>query len=308
MATKHSLTLALPRGFRCDDILAIHKRDPQEIAERVIDAYLAKGLLWRGSPAQLSLHFSPTKVRAQLLTDGLRQAGDKPLFAGIVSRMLGLNQQIEAFEKQYAEHPQLGKLIANNAGLRVPLAATPFEALTWAITGQKISLRAAVSLRRKLIQAANLRHSSGLLCYPGAVQISAMADDVLRQAGFSATKASTLQSVSRLVAEDRLPLDAWALNFPGGEVIRDQLLAIRGIGPWTVNYTLLRGYGWLDGSLHGDAAVRRGLQTLLASPEAISESKAEKWLAAFSPWRALIGAHIWAAQSSAAPTTGSRFE
>jgi len=30
--------------------------------------------------------------------------------------------------------------------LRVPVAATPFEALTWAITGQQISVAAAVSI------------------------------------------------------------------------------------------------------------------------------------------------------------------
>lgn len=155
-------------------------------------------------------------------------------------------------------------------------------------------------MRRKLILAANLRHSGGLLCHPGAQQIVSMPEETLRQTGFSTTKARTIQAVSRLVADGELPLDAWALDFPGANVMREQLLAVRGIGPWTVNYALLRGFGWLDGSLHGDAAVRRGLQTLLNSPDKVDERTAEAWLAQFSPWRALIGAHIWAAQSSVA--------
>lgn len=292
--------LLLPRGFRCDDILSFHRRDPQKIAERVSDASLEKGILWHGASTRLSLVFTPKQVRALLHTDGSPLKSDKPLFAAMVSRMLGLHQQIEVFERRYAGHPQLGRLIANNPGLRVPVAATPFEALTWAITGQQISLSAAVSLRRRLILAANLRHSSGLLCYPDAQQIAVMSHQSLRQAGFSVTKVRTLQTVSRLVTDGALPLDDWALNFPGDEIVRDQLLAVAGIGPWTVNYTLLRGYGWLDGSLHGDAAVRRGLQTLLESPEKIDQSKAEDWLIPFSPWRALIAAHIWANQSSMA--------
>jgi len=300
MSTQYTLTLALPPSFRPNDILAFHRRDPQEIAERVSDVFLEKGMLWREAAARLSLCFTPKQVQAHLHIDDSPQDGDQSLFAAMVNRMLGLHQQIEALEQRYAEHPQLGSLIANNPGLRVPVAATPFEALTWAITGQQISVSAAVSLRRKLILAANLRHSSGLLCYPGAQQIAAMPQETLRQAGFSATKTSTLQTVSMLIADGALPLDAWALNFPGAEIVRDQLLAVRGIGPWTLNYALLRGYGWLDGSLHGDAAVRRGLQTLLGLPDKINEKKTEDWLSPFSPWRALISAHIWATQSSMA--------
>ncbi|MFA6100505.1 MAG: hypothetical protein WC750_06600 [Patescibacteria group bacterium] len=79
--------------------------------------------------------------------------------------------------------------------------------------------------------------------------------------------------------------------------IHEQLLRIRGIGPWTTNYALLSCFGWLDGSLHGDAAVRRGLQLLLGFLEKVTEDQAKEWLAAFSSWRALIAMHIWVLQS-----------
>ncbi|MDH1902221.1 AlkA N-terminal domain-containing protein [Comamonas aquatica] len=300
MSTTFTLTLALPAGFRPQDILAFHRRDPQHTAERVGDAVLEKGLLWGTSAARLSLRFTPQQVHADLHVDGTAPDSDQALLAAMMGRMLGLSQQVEAFEQRHAQHPQLGALIARHPGLRVPVAATPFEALTWAITGQQISVAAAVSLRRKLILATGLRHSSGLHCYPGAEQIAALPPQALRQAGFSAAKTQTLQAVAHLVAEGAVPLDAWALRFPGEQAVREQLLAIRGIGPWTVNYTLLRGYGWLDGSLHGDAAVRRGLQTLWGRPDKVSQQEAENWLTPFSPWRALVGAHLWAAQSSTA--------
>jgi len=90
-----------------------------------------------------------------------------------------------------------------------------------------------------------------------------------------------------------LPLDDWLL-LPNAELIRERLLAVRGIGPWTVDYVLLRGFGWLDGSLHGDAAVRRGLGRLLGQAAAPDEQAARSWLTPFSPWRALLAAHLWA--------------
>ena len=71
------------------------------------------------------------------------------------------------------------------------------------------------------------------------------------------------------------------------------LLRIRGLGPWSVNYTLLRGYGYLDGSLHGDVAVQKALQQLLAWNERPAAKATRDWLAEFTPWRALVAAHLW---------------
>jgi len=291
--------IALPPGFRAEDILEFHRRDPQAFAERVAPGRLQKGLLVNGEAACLSLGFHPEHVDAELAIDSRSTAANEKALTLLVCRMLGLTQRIEVFEQEYRQHPQLGPLVARQSGLRVPLAATPFEALTWAITGQQISVGAAVSMRRKLIKAAGQIHSSGLACYPDAAQLAQLTEADLRAAGFSANKAQTLITVSTRVLSGELPLDAWQENLPV-DTLRERLLDIRGIGPWTVNYTLLRGFGWLDGSLHGDVAVRRGMQILLDRPDKISEKAAQQWLAEFSPWRALLAAHLWALKSLAA--------
>lgn len=283
--------LALPAGFRPADILAFHGRDGQSVGERCHHDRLAKGLLWQGRPACLSVIFAGAAAEAEVAVDG-GVAAAKAL-ATHVRHLLGLDQPVEAFEQTHAGHPQLGPLLARQAGLRVPQTATPFEALAWAITGQQISVGAAVSLRRKLILATGLRHSGGLYCHPDAAHVAALDAASLRAAGFSGSKTQALLAVSRLVADGELPLDDW-LTAPDAELIRDRLLAVRGIGPWTVDYVLLRAYGWLDGSLHGDAAVRRALGRLLGCAQPPDEKAARTWLAPFAPWRALLAAHLWA--------------
>ena len=55
---------------------------------------------------------------------------------------------------------------------------------------------------------------------------------------------------------------------------------LKGIGPWTVDYALLRGFARLDGSLHGDAAVRRQLQRACFGAEENSHSRSCARLAA----------------------------
>jgi DNA-3-methyladenine glycosylase II len=299
MSSQLACSVALPAGFRPGDILAFHQRDAQQVAESVSACGLRKGLLWNGLPACLSIEFQTGQATAVLAMDGEFGAACPALFEAMLWRMLGLSQDVRAFEQRYQNHPQLGALLARQVGLRVPVAASPFEALTWAITGQQISVAVAVSLRRKLIIAAGVRHSGGLLCYPAAPQVAALSLQTLRQAGFSASKSQTLLTLSGLIVDNQLPLDAWLQSLPI-ELMRQRLLAVRGIGPWTLDYSLLRGFGWLDGSLHGDVAVRRGMQRLLDTPEKISEAQAQIWLAEFAPWRALVAAHLWAMHANSA--------
>jgi DNA-3-methyladenine glycosylase II len=188
-ATQISTQIELPPGFRPEDILAFHRRDAQEVAERVEGDTLSKGLAWRGKPAVLKIGIEPGNAHVVFSLDG-EEAPDAREVEALARRMLGLTQGIEAFEAHYRDHPQLGALVVRNAGLRIPLSASPFEALTWAVTGQQISVVVAVSLRRKLIQAANLQHSSGLLCYPDAHTVSRLDFEQLRAAGFSRTDAA----------------------------------------------------------------------------------------------------------------------
>lgn len=295
-ASTLSCRIQLPADFRAADILAFHRRDPEEVSERVDGSLLRKGLIWQGQPAGLEIHFRKASAAVSLALDGGPLAdGDREALRGMVRRMLGLNQDVGAFEQRHRGHPELGRLIDANPGLRVPVATTPFEALSWAIIGQQISLGAAVSVRRRLIRTVGPRHNSGLYCYPDAGTVAGTPEAALRGAGLSGSKVRSLLELSEQIDTGRLPLNDWA-DEPPVETIRERLLAIRGIGPWTVNYVLMRGYGWLDGSLHGDLAVRRRLQALLGRDEPPGEEETRRWLAPFSPWRALVAAHLWASQ------------
>ncbi|MGR2682000.1 DNA-3-methyladenine glycosylase family protein [Chromobacterium haemolyticum] len=297
-STSLSLSLSLPADFRREDFMAFHRRDAQELSERVTAQSLRKGLLWRGAPACLSMDFDADAVRVGLDADAPPRDADETVLIGMARRMLGLEQPVADFERAHRGHPQLAALLAARPGLRVPQTATPFEALVWAVTGQQISVHAAISLRRRLMLLVGNRHSGGLLCHPSPCQVAALEPDQLGLAGFSRAKTRTLLELSRQTADGSLPLQGW-LDGGAPEEIAARLLAMPGIGPWTVSYALLRGYGWLDGSLHGDVAVRRGLQRLLGKAEAVSPRETEQWLQGFAPWRALVGAHLWAMQTAA---------
>jgi len=294
-----TVRLALPAGFRRAEVLALHGRDPLQTADCTDADSLCKGLVWRGRPAVLSVLFRTDHVVAKLMIDGAAEADESAALVAMVRRMLGLDQAVAAFERCHRHHPALGALIAAQSGLRVPQAATPFEALSWAVIGQQISVRAAMAVRARLIRAAGIRHSSGLYCYPDQGRLAALNSDALRAAGLSRSKAETLRTLAQAVEAGALPLDHWLATATPADDIRTNLLALRGIGPWTVDYALLRGFGHLDGSLHGDLGVRRALQRLLGMAQPPGPDATARWLAAFSPWRALVAAHLWAFAASA---------
>lgn len=288
-----SIEIALPADYRTSEIIAYHLRDPLQTSERWQDGVLYKGLTWQGEAACLSLGFNADRVTARIDTTG--PDTERAQLDSLLRKMLGLDQDITRFESMALQHAQLGPLVARQQGLRVPVATTPFEALVLAILGQQISVQAAISIRRRFIQATGRRHHSGLWCHPDAHTLAAVSPDTLRGAGLSAAKTRTLLAASTAILQGELRLPE-NLNGNAAPILREQLVAIRGIGPWTADYTLLRGYGWLDGSLHGDAAVRRSLTNLLRNSEPVSADYTRDWLAEFAPWRALAAAHLWAAQ------------
>lgn len=324
MPTQNTLEcrLSLPEHYRWQEFIAFHRRDVSQSAERldVPAQQLLKALHWRGSPALLALNWQSGEVRAQLhLSQASHDEQAEQLdLQAMVQRMLGLAYPPSALEQAHGSHQELGPLLARQRGLHVPAAPTPFEALSWAIMGQQISVAVAVALRRKLIALAGVPLSpaiekavpqaQGMQAYPEAAQVAELDIESLRAASFSQAKAATLLAVARAVQSGELPLDDWAQHSAQGrwdaaavQQVEQQLLAIKGIGPWTVNYCLLRGYGWPDGSLHGDVAVRKaiGLLTQTEKPDAAKPDalQARIWLDQFQPWRALVAAHLWASLS-----------
>ena len=289
-------TISLPENFRLKDFLSFHGRDAQGVSEKIDANSLSKGIVCLGFPARLRLKFENEQVSIALDIDSPSPLDASPMVETIVRYMMGITQDIQQFEDFYSSHPLIGTLVTRQRGLRVPQSSSPFEALTWAIIGQQISLPAAIALRRRLIIASGIKHPSGLYCYPDAAGLSQMELRLLSEAGLSKSKANTLMTLAKLVESGEIPLEQWLTDKTPVSEITKALTSIKGIGPWTVSYTLLRGFGWLDGSLHGDAAVRRGIRRM-TNADAISESDAKQWLSAFSPYRALIAAHIWAGHS-----------
>lgn len=285
-----TLILPLPPRYRVDEVLAFHARDAEGVAEQVSGRALRKAVLLDGVPVLFEIEFVQDAAHCRIAADGELGAAAQLLADEALRSMLALRIDPAPFADFVRDDPCLAPLVARQPGLRIVQSATVFEALTWAIIGQQINLPFAISLRRSFIQQAGRAHSSGLWCYPEAVDVARLEVDVLTSRKFSRAKAETLLRVAKMAADGELSLH---VN-DDPQASAAQLLAIKGIGPWTVNYTLLRGYGYADCSLEGDVAVRSAIGRLLGLEGKPSIAQAQAWLAAYAPHRTMAAAYLWA--------------
>jgi len=289
-----SFDVVLPPGYRVEDVLHFHSRDMQSVAEQVSPVLIRKGVMLDGVPVVLSapLSGSPGPISCSADADGKLTPSLRQHIHAALLNILGLRINPEPFLDAVRGDPVMGPLARRRPGLRIVQSATVFEALTWAIIGQQINLSFAIALRRTFILQAGRQHSSGLWCYPEAPDAARLAVEDLTSRKFSRAKAETLLRFAGLVASGELDLTPGPDN--SIERIGQRLRAVKGIGPWTVNYGLLRGYGYADCSLHGDVAVRAALQRLLGDETRPDIARAEQLLQQYQPHRTMAAAHLWA--------------
>ena len=214
----------------------------------------------------------------------------------VVRRMLCADVDIAPFYEMARADEHLATLASNLYGLRLTLAPTAYEALVLAILGQQISNHVARMLRELLIETYGGRMTiagAEYRAFPQPDAVAAAGVDGLRAIKFSGRKAEYICDISRLVASGELDLDGMA-GLPADEAAA-RLTALRGVGAWTAQWTLMRALGHTDGFPYGDLALQRMMGALVGDGARMSGEEAlarsERW----RPWRSYATTYMFGA-------------
>jgi AraC family transcriptional regulator of adaptative response / DNA-3-methyladenine glycosylase II len=192
-------------------------------------------------------------------------------------RIFDLGADPQMIAAQLATDPHFRPLLDRLPGLRVPGAWDGFELAVRAILGQQVSVAAATTMSGRIAAAFGEpfhRHTAGdARIFPGAA-VLARAD--LTSIGLTRQRAATIQELAGRVASGEIRFDAEV------DALRKALLAVRGIGPWTVEYVAMRALGEPDAFPDTDLALRK------AAPEGLVERSA-----LWRPWRAYAAMYLW---------------
>ncbi|RVT92170.1 DNA-3-methyladenine glycosylase 2 family protein [Rhodovarius crocodyli] len=167
-----------------------------------------------------------------------------------------------------------------------PEKREPYEALVRAIAHQQVHGRAAEAMLGRL-----------LLLYPHAdfPPPTALLDagpDKLRACGFSAAKCASILDIAEKSAAGWVPTRRAAMRLSDEELI-ERLVALRGVGRWTVEMLLIFTLGRMDVLPVDDFGVREGYRMALKLETQPKPKELAAVGAAWAPFRSVAAWYLW---------------
>jgi DNA-3-methyladenine glycosylase II len=158
-----------------------------------------------------------------------------------------------------------------------------FAALARIITGQLLSVAAAGTIWGRVEQLSISIDPSGVL---------KLAHEELCQTGLSSAKARTLKALAAAIDAGRVDLAGF--EEASEDDVRNTLMGVKGIGPWTVDIYVMLCLGRADSFAPGDRGLRNAaglLQGREQSPTAreLEQFAQQNW----RPWRGVAARLLW---------------
>jgi DNA-3-methyladenine glycosylase II len=216
-----------------------------------------------------------------------------------IYRLFNLGLDLKPFYRVARKDHVLRFLITKMKGLRFMATASVFEALICAITEQQISLNVARSIQTRMTKTFGEELGIGEMTYysfPTADRLAVASLDQLRGCGLSQKKAEYITEISRMVASQNLDLEKFK-SYKHTEQIVDELTTIRGIGPWTAEYTAIRGMGRLDALPADDLGLRRSISQYYVGGHNVTAQQARELAVGWGSWRGLATFYLLRAMS-----------
>ena len=159
-----------------------------------------------------------------------------------------------------------------------------YGALLRSIVGQQLSTKAARTIYERLTERFGGRA-------PSPRELLEVDPEQLREAGLSRAKVAYLRDLAEHVEDGELDLEHLA-ELPADEVA-EQLTAIKGLGPWTVDMFLIFHLGRPDILPVGDLGIRRAVQLAYELEQLPQPAEMERIAEPWRPWRSLACLYLW---------------
>lgn len=158
-----------------------------------------------------------------------------------IDEWFDLNNDLTPFYEMAKADPLLKVPARNFYGLRVIGIPDLFEALCWGVLGQQINLAFAYTLKRQFVEKfGDFIEWNGkkYWVFPSYQRIAQLTPSDLADIKMTVKKSEYIIGIAKLMASGELSRKKlMKMDFKDAE---KSLIKIRGIGPWTANYVLMR--------------------------------------------------------------------
>jgi len=210
----------------------------------------------------------------------------------------GLNDDLDVDHPVMASDPDIAPLLQRFGELRIVRAPDLYEALLVAVIGQQVSVHAAQSIRRRLMENIGTRITvdgdhgrESYYLYPSPRQLIAAGEFALREQGVSRQKSEYLLEIAARAVGGELRGEAFQTL--SDEDALSRLCEIKGVGRWTAEIALMRGLGRKYVFPAGDLGLQVAVQELRGMRERPSEKTLRKIAERWTGWRSYAAFYLW---------------
>lgn len=237
------IVITLPENFDMNANLGYLTREKNEcmheIENEIISKVIAIGEI--RSLVQVSVNNNKQMV-VQFLNDSRPiQKWKREEIVKYIHEWFDLDNDLTLFYKMAKADPLLNMPAQKFYGLRVIGIPDLFEALCWGVLGQQINLAFAYSLKKQFVEGFGDSiewNGKKYWVFPSYERIAQLTPADLADIKMTLKKSEYIIGIAKLMASEELSREKlMKMNFKDAE---KTLINIRGIGPWTANYVLMR--------------------------------------------------------------------
>lgn len=299
MAESAPLELRLPYRAPCDVAGLVRFFSARAVpgVEQIDGDVYIRSVALPGGPGVVALR--PGKLGSEDVEAKLWLQNPSDLDAAVASCrcLLDLDTDPAPIVEALGSDDLIGEIVRSAPGRRVPGHAGPDEIAIRAVLGQQVSLAGAATLAARLVSAYGepLAQPVGSVTHLFPTS-AALAQADQEQLAMPWSRRRALIGVAKALADGDPVLDT---AVTAQDEIERRLLALPGIGAWTVAYIAMRALRDADAFMPTDLGVRHGLEWLGHDGRPPSaERVAERW----HPYRAYATQHLWAQAASSSHT------
>ncbi|WP_259015153.1 DNA-3-methyladenine glycosylase family protein [Emticicia fluvialis] len=211
-----------------------------------------------------------------------------------IENWFDLTADLNVFYNAIQADPIMQQLCQKYYGLRMVGMPDLFESLVWSVIGQQINLNFAYALKQRLV------HNFGksvtfdgdtFYALPTPQTLAALKVEDFQPFQFSRSKAQYIINISQAFAEGILAQEK--LSRLGYEEIKQQLTAIKGVGNWTANYSMMKSLRSYDAFPVEDVGLHHAVKNqykLMAKP---TIAELHQMASLWPGWRGYATFYFW---------------
>jgi DNA-3-methyladenine glycosylase II len=293
-----TFTLRPQPPFRLDLTVWALRRRAHNVADRFEDGIWRRVLVIGNSPVAIAVRQTRSGERPEIEVriSAARPQAVKSEVAAIVTRMLGLDRDLSDFYRLARGDAHLRELADHLRGMKPVRYATVFEAFANAVACQLVSLSAGMHVLNRLTEAFGIvgevnNAAASMRSFPPAAAIAHSNPDALRALGLSRQKGEYLIGLAQL-AIDPKDRDFASIGQLDDDDAIARLSKIRGVGRWTAEYVMLRGFGRINIFPGDDVGGRNKLFEWLGMGDTPTYDSVGRMLERWHPYGGLIYLHL----------------